>query len=186
MAEPITHVFDPKVGLPLDVRTVVDDSNTITYPYVGQMFFDKAQNGFYYIDELVDGGAGYTKRSIFLSESNALGNLTVATLTASELFLLSDGRAKTDAESIEDAVSTLSMLKPLEYVKTTSDGSRYRDAGFIAQDLRKTPLSHLVSEDFHVRYNPLIAYLVRAVQELDGRVRHLESENAHLKATAHR
>lgn len=178
MAQPITHVFDPQIGLPLDQRSVIGDSTAIAYPFVGHMFFDTSLNGFYYIDRLINGGAGYTIKSIFLSESNALGNLTVQTLTANEVFMLSDGRTKTDQRPITDALAALAQLRPVEYTKCASgDGTPIADAGFIAQEvLAHETLSYLVrADDMHLRYTPLIAYLVRGVQELTARVHQLEA-----------
>jgi len=175
MSQSIAYVFDPQIGLPLDSRLVVDDANALVYPYSGQMFFDRSLNGFYYVNQLVDGGAGFTIKSIFMSDSNALGNLTVSTLKANEVFLLSDGRLKTEQRSLGNAVRTLNQLEPLVYTKNAPDGTCTEDAGFLAQDLLKTDLAHLVREsDMHVRHQPIVAYLVKAVQELDQRVRTLE------------
>lgn len=186
MAQPITHVFDPQIGLPLDLRAVVADANAIVYPFVGHMFFDTALNGFYYIDRLIQDGAGYTIRSIFLSESNALGNLTVGTLTADEVFMLSDGATKSDQRPIDDALAQLAQLRPVEYTKRAANGQPIADAGFIAQDvLAHESLGYLVrADDMHLRYTPLIAYLVRAVQQLSARVEQLERETAAHGATA--
>lgn len=177
MAQPITHVFDPQIGLPLDQRSVIADSNALAYPFVGHMFFDTSLNGFYYIDRLINGGAGYTIKSIFLSDSNALGNLTVRTLTADEVFMLSDGQTKTDQRPITGALTALAQLRPVEYTKCATNGTPIADAGFIAQDvLAHEKLSYLVREDdMHLRYTPLIAYLVRGVQELTARIEALES-----------
>lgn len=170
-------MFDPKIGLPLDMRSVVDNVGTIAYPYIGQMFYDKSTKGFYYVDTLIDGGAGFTIKSIFLSESNALGNLTVGTLTANELFLLSDGLVKSEQAPIANALHTLAQLRPKEYLKHTVDGTSLKDAGFVAQDMLGNPyLNHLVrTDDMHVRYMPIIAYLVSAVQELSAQVEGLRS-----------
>jgi Chaperone of endosialidase len=177
MAEPISYVFDPKIGLPLDIRTVLPDSNNIIYPYVGQMFYDKSMQGFYYIDRLINSGAGYTKKSIFLSNSNALGNLTVTSLTTGELFLLSDAARKEGVEPISNATAALNDLHPVTYTLNLGDGQAPRDSGFLAQEVASTPLAFMV-RDNHVKYNSLIAYLVGAVQELDARVAQLESRAA--------
>jgi hypothetical protein len=171
MAQPITYVFDPKIGLPLDRRSVVTDTSSIDYPYVGQMFYDVSRGGFYYIDTLVNGGASFTTKSIFLSDTNALGNLQVDTLTAKEVFLLSDGRLKSNCEPITGALEMLAQLKPTRYE------THHEDAGFIAQELATTDFKFLVRDsDMHVRYNPLVAYLVSAVNDLSARVRLLEAE----------
>lgn len=142
------------------------------------MFYDKSLNGFYYIDTLINGGAGFSIRSIFLSESNALGNLTVETLTAKEFFLLSDGELKFDKRPIENATQTLAGLQPMEYQKKGANGHLYKDAGFIAQDVQKhANLEYTVrASDMHMRYNPLIAYLVKGIQELNDRVTSLENK----------
>jgi hypothetical protein len=102
----------------------------------------------------------------------------VRTLTADEVFMLSDGQTKTDQRPITGALTALAQLRPVEYTKcATTDGTPIADAGFIAQDvLAHETLSYLVrADDMHLRYTPLIAYLVRGVQELTARVHELES-----------
>ena len=139
------------------------------------MFYDTTRSGFYYIDTVINNGAAYTTKSIFLSNTSVLGNLEVATLTAKEIFLLSDGTRKRDCRPVENALDVLGQLKPTLY---KLDGSTSEDAGFIAQEVLETDLKFLVrTEDMHVRYTPLIAILVSAVQKLEERVKTLEARS---------
>jgi hypothetical protein len=116
--------------------------------------------------------------STFSNDVTILGsNVTVdGVITCASLTQTSDRRLKTAREDIKDALAILSRLQPQTYAKLPH---LTQESGFIAQDVwdNVPELRHLVASSdpsqftLSLNYLGLIAYLVRAVQELDIRTR---------------
>jgi len=116
--------------------------------------------------------SGATKGAIF----GAIGSIGGA--------LLSDETTKNSVERIENALATLRDLKPVTfyYNEEYSSSPERLHHGFIAQDYIKVmPDATYYDEStkkLTIDTGDLIALLVRAIQQLEGRVTHLEAVNA--------
>ena len=103
--------------------------------------------------------------------------------------LLSDETTKNNVERIENALATLRDLKPVTfyYNEEYSSSPERLHHGFIAQDYIKVmPDATYYDEStkkLTIDTGDLIALLVRAIQQLEGRVTHLEAVNALTGAT---
>ena len=106
---------------------------------------------------------------------------TVATIGAA---LLSDESTKNSVEKIENALKTLRELKPVTfyYNEEYSSNPERLHHGFIAQEYQKVmPDATYFDESIGklcINTNELIALLVRAIQQLEGRLTYLEAVNA--------
>ena len=95
---------------------------------------------------------------------------------------LSDSRLKSEVKKIRRGLHTLTKLNPVKYLKDfPSRAVQYEEAGFLAQDiLEDVPeLQYIVSSNmfdpyYSIHYNNLFAYIVSAIQELNGRLASLE------------
>lgn len=103
--------------------------------------------------------------------------------------LISDETTKNSVERIENALATLRDLKPVTfyYNEEYSSSPERLHHGFIAQDYIKVmPDATYYDESIKkltIDTGDLIALLVRAIQQLEGRVTHLEAVNALTGAT---
>jgi len=108
--------------------------------------------------------------------------------------ITSDKRWKSDIQESNLGLDFVSKLNPVSYVRN-NDESKKREYGFIAQDLEEAlntsgagGSNGIISKDdkgmYGVRYNDLMAPLVKAVQELNeelkSEVGNLKSENEEL------
>jgi hypothetical protein len=86
-------------------------------------------------------------------------------IIAPNFVLSSDRKFKKNIKPIKHALEVINQLKPKTYTKNNQENS-----GFIAQDVAKIPeLKHLViktKEGLHLDYIGMIAWLVKAIQEL--------------------
>jgi hypothetical protein len=106
----------------------------------------------------------------------------------------SDMRLKTNLSGIVNATGIIKQLNPLLYDKVVGQGKNTRkEAGLLAQQVwRETPdIRHIVrpaadaqpdeddwgSQYAKLDYISLIAYVIKALQELEGRVTNIESQN---------
>jgi hypothetical protein len=89
------------------------------------------------------------------------------------IFTTSDVRLKKDVKNLDNGLKTISLLRPVSYLKKNSmDSKNYniKESGFIAQEVRKV-LPDLVTEmndvdkTLIVNYNAIIPILTKAVQE---------------------
>jgi hypothetical protein len=89
------------------------------------------------------------------------------------IFTTSDIRLKKDIKNISSGLKTISLLRPVSYLKKNAmDSKNYniKETGFIAQEVRKV-LPDLVTEmndvdkTLIVNYNAIIPILTKAVQE---------------------
>lgn len=103
-------------------------------------------------------------------------NPSTGTLNATVFNALSDAAHKTNVSTIENAVSTVTRLRGVEF-DWVDNGTK--SSGVIAQELELV-LPHLVttSEDGtkSVNYSGIIGYLIETIRELNDRVATLESK----------
>lgn len=87
----------------------------------------------------------------------------------------SDMRLKSDIIPINNGLDLIRRLKPVSYFYS-SDFTKNRNYGFIAQDLVKVIPDIVINKDqmMAIEYMELIALLTQALQELDSKVRFLE------------
>ena len=117
---------------------------------------------------------GATKGAIF----STIGSI------AGGLIGLSDETTKTNIEPIEDAVELLLNLKPVSfhYNEDYSCTPERRHYGFIAQDYAKVmPDATYYDESINklaIDRGELIGLLVRAIQQLEGRITRMEAKQA--------
>ena len=93
----------------------------------------------------------------------------------------SDARMKSEVKDCEYGLDFVNKLKPKSYLKEESE---HREYGFIAQDVellvknKDTIISYDAENDVYgLRYTELLAPLVKAVQELSGKVEVLENKS---------
>ena len=98
--------------------------------------------------------------------------------------LLSDETTKNTIENIDDALSKLKQLRPVTFYyneEYTTEFQR-RHNGFIAQEyknvLPEATYFDASTEKLCIDTGELIALLVRSVQQLEGRVAHMEATKA--------
>ena len=115
--------------------------------------------------------------------------------------LTSDDRLKHNETDIKNAVATLAKLQPVVYDKTETflpadfkgpldaKATPYRkESGFIAQDVQKIPeLQHLVTPGsssiaYTLDYHGLLAYMVKASQEMASEIKSLKAQVQELKS----
>ncbi len=101
----------------------------------------------------------------------------------------SDRRWKTDIKPSDLGLNFISKLKPVSYLRK-NDETKKAEYGFIAQEVDETLKSvgatqnGMITVDdagmYNLRYNDIIAPLVKATQELNNKVESLEKTNAEL------
>jgi len=104
--------------------------------------------------------------------------------------ITSDKRFKNNIENSNLGLEFINQLRPVSYYRN-NDESNKTEYGFIAQELKEVlknndgENSGIVSEDsegmLSVRYNDLLAPIVKAIQEQTEEIKSLKSENKALK-----
>jgi hypothetical protein len=104
--------------------------------------------------------------------------------------ITSDKRWKSDIQSSNLGLSFISKLKPVSYFRI-NDVNKKQEYGFIAQDVEEAlkesgiDNSGMITIDdagkYELRYNDLLAPMVKAMQELNEENEKLKSENIELK-----
>lgn len=105
--------------------------------------------------------------------------------------ITSDKRYKSDIQSSNLGLDFITKIKPVSYIRI-NDESKKREFGFIAQDIEEALISTgvanngIISKDaqgmYGVRYNDLMAPMVKAIQELNAKVEELQKEIEILKS----
>ena len=127
----------------------------------------------------------YNNNAINLLDNTVInGNLHVnGNISCAGTFpTLSDSRLKSEVKKIRRGLHTLTKLVPVKYLKDfPSRAVQYEEAGFLAQDIIDDvpELQYIVSSNmfdpyYSIHYNNLFAYIVNAIQELNGRLASLE------------
>ena len=105
--------------------------------------------------------------------------------------ITSDKRWKNTIEDSDLGLNFINKLRPVSYLRNNDETSKL-EYGFIAQELKETlknsssKTNGIITEDtegmLSVRYNDLMAPMVKAIQEQDEEIQLLKSENEDLKA----
>lgn len=118
-----------------------------------------------------------------LSKLHIAGNgLFAGSVTANAYYQSSDRNLKSNIERISDPFALLESIEGKRFVWKDSKKPAY---GVIAQDVEAVMPDAVGENDAGfktVEYDQLIAPLIEAVKQLEGRVRHLEAANDNLKA----
>lgn len=122
---------------------------------------------------LITSGSSQTK----LLRVSGSGQLDVrGDIVALSTFATSDIRLKTNVKPIENALSKVCQINPIEF-NWKSNGKQ--DFGVIAQQIEEL-YPDLVIENLEgykvVKYNPLIALLLKSIQELNKEVQELKNK----------
>jgi hypothetical protein len=126
--------------------------------------------------------------SATVSNTITLGNSSITTLRCqvTTITSLSDGRDKTNVNSLSAGLSFVDALRPVAFDWNMRDGGKVGepDTGFIAQELQSAQqllgvhIPGLVNEDnpdmLEAGYGKLIPVLVKAIQELSAEVKALK------------
>lgn len=109
-----------------------------------------------------------------VGDINATGDIT-------GFYNTSDARFKREVSSMPSALDSMRQLRPVQFTWNEACPNKCkvntRDTGLVAQEVRQT-LPHLVEEcaagHLTVRYEKLVTYLLKAVQELSTEVQTLK------------
>ena len=135
-------------------------------------------------------GNGATGVSVSTSNNITLGNSSITTLRCqvTTITALSDERDKTNIKDIPAGLDFVEQLRPVSFDWNTRDGAKVGipEFGFIAQELQKAQkntgikVPNLVLEENPERLEAgmgtLLPILVKAIQELNEKVKLLESK----------
>lgn len=113
--------------------------------------------------------------------SNAIAYLDIYSVNAATT--TSDSRQKQNVSELKYGLDLVEQLKPVSYNLNVDDVSAPKRFGFIAQEVEAvlSEPCHVVNHDketdvYGLRYEELIAVLVKAVQQLSAEVRELKSK----------
>jgi len=126
-----------------------------------------------------------------LSNQVRIGNTAVTYAGVQVAWTItSDKRWKSDIQNSNLGLSFISKLNPVSYIRK-NDESQKTEYGFIAQEVEEVLLesgvdnSGMINIDddgmYELRYNDLLAPMVKAIQDLNQKCENLESENSELK-----
>jgi hypothetical protein len=97
---------------------------------------------------------------------------STGTLKSTIFQSLSDEKVKDNVVSIENATDTINKLRGVSFTWKDNGNTSY---GVIAQELEQVLPALVSGEDIKtVNYDGLIAFLLKAVQEMDARIKELE------------
>ena len=161
-------------------QTAVGDSNSNSFSF--------GKNGWCNVNHVNGSGSG-TGYIYFGYNGSSLGSITQNGTTAILYNTTSDYRLKSDVKPIQDGLSTISALNPVNF--NWADGRN--DDGFIAHELQEvipncvTGEKDAVNEDGTPKYQQMdnsgvIPFLVKAIQEQQAMIEELKAEVAALKA----
>jgi len=92
----------------------------------------------------------------------------VGGVEATNFYSTSDRRLKSEIKPVQNGIDTIKKFNSYEYIKNDR-----KEAGFIAQDVQKV-LPYAVIKNgngyFSLNTGPILAYLHKAVRELDERL----------------
>jgi len=177
--------FLPKVRLNgLGFQTYAGANQHVTFgadnKIVGDMFVRKtstATRGNMFVQgSMAVGGLAIDASNELFVDGNiaATGNITA--------FFTSDKRLKNNVIRIENGLSIINQLQPIEFEwdeKSPFYHDKFRDYGLIAQDVEKV-LPNIVGEmkDGYkgIKYEKIIPFLIDSIQQLTKRVEELEDK----------
>jgi hypothetical protein len=90
----------------------------------------------------------------------------------------SDINKKKDFEESNIGLNEILNLKPTFYRMKTDDSEGMKELGFIAQEVKEfIPNAYVENDDFiGLNFNPIVAALTKAVQELEAKIKTLENK----------
>ena len=104
--------------------------------------------------------------------------------------ITSDRRWKSDIQNSGLGLGFITKLRPVSYLRN-NDESKKTEYGFIAQEVEEvlketgTENTGMITIDdkgmYELRYNDLLAPMVKAIQELNSKCEELKKENEQLK-----
>ena len=107
-------------------------------------------------------------RTYAISATGVQANFTVGGVEATNFYSTSDRRLKSKIKPVQNGIDTIKKFNSYEYIKNDR-----KEAGFIAQDVQKV-LPYAVIKNgngyFSLNTGPILAYLHKAVRELDERL----------------
>jgi hypothetical protein len=122
---------------------------------------------------LVTSGSSQTK----LLRVSGSGQLDVrGDIVALSTFATSDGRLKENITPIKDGLQKINQLNPVEFIWKSNGKTDY---GVIAQEIEELYpdfVSHNIEGYKVVKYNPLVALLIKSIQELHKEVQELKNK----------
>ena len=104
----------------------------------------------------------------YINSSGVQANFTAGGVEATNFFSTSDKRLKSKIKLVENGLDTIKKFNSYEYIKNNR-----KEAGFIAQEVQEVlPYAVIKGENgyFSLNTNPILAYLHKAVRELDERL----------------
>jgi hypothetical protein len=126
------------------------------------------------IDMTFQGTVGGSQINALVLDMSAAGAATFN----NDVTAFSDERLKSNITTIPDALSKVSEMRGVHYVRNETGKD---STGVIAQELQKiAPELVLTAEDemgtLSVNYGNITGYLIEAIKELSARVKELESK----------
>ena len=123
---------------------------------------------------LITSGSGQTK----LLRVSGSGQLDVrGDIVALSTFATSDYRLKENIKPLESGLEKINQINPIEFIWKSN---KKKDYGVIAQEIEAL-YPDFVSENLEgykvVKYNPLVALLIKSIQELHKEVQELKNKN---------
>ena len=104
----------------------------------------------------------------YVTSAGVQANFTSGGVEATNFFTTSDKRLKSKIKLVENGLDTIKKFNSYEYIKNDR-----KEAGFIAQEVQEVlPYAVIKGENgyFSLNTNPILAYLHKAVRELDERL----------------
>jgi len=123
---------------------------------------------------LITSGSNQTK----LLRVSGSGQLDVrGDIVALSTFATSDYRLKENIKPLENGLDKINQINPIEFIWKSN---KKKDYGVIAQEIEAL-YPDFVSENLEgykvVKYNPLVALLIKSIQELHKEVQELKNKN---------
>ena len=171
-----TQLTDADIAAFGYIKTYTDTDTTYTagtgLTLTGTVFSNDITNN----NQLTNGAGyitGYTETDT-LASVVARGSTTPNSITAANFITTSDRRLKSDIEPLKDGLDTIKKFVSYEYTK-----GGVQDAGFMAQEVQEAiPYAIAEGEDgfLTMRDRPVLAYMHKAILELEARLAAIEEK----------
>lgn len=134
-----------------------------------------------------NGGATYgfynNNSGGFTLTNSGVANVGVFNMSTGNYTPTSDFNKKKDFEQSTIGLKEILELKPTLYRMKTDDTEGDKELGFIAQEVKEfIPQAYVQSDDFiGLNFNPIVAALVKGMQEQQAQIEELKSQNDDLQ-----
>ena len=110
--------------------------------------------------------------------NSGVANVAQINMSTGAYTALSDINKKKDFEESTIGLNEILQLNPTLYRMKTDETNGIKELGFIAQEVKDIiPNAYIEHDDFiGLNFNPIVATLVKAVQELSAKVAALEAQ----------